>query len=354
MQTNGGRRRGGWAKVGFAAAALLALLAGCMRAPGEADLHRYSAQFLDLFDTVTSIVGYARSEEEFSAAVQQIYDDLEEYHCLFSAYEDFPGVHNIKTINDQAGIAPVQVDARLMELLLFCRKMAQETGGLVDITMGSVLSLWHDAREQALQSPQSARLPETQALQSAAQHTGFAKLVLDEQSSTVFLTDSAARLDVGAVAKGYAVERVCRAARAGMLVSVGGNVCATGSNPATGEAWSVGIQEPDAKSGVYRHTILLEQGSVVTSGDYQRYFTVDGVRYGHIISPDTLQSARLWRSVTVLCADSGVADALSTALFLCSLEEGEILLARFDAQAMWIEPDGSAQYSAGFAEYIRT
>ena len=93
---------------------------------------------------------------------------------------------------------------------------------------------------------------------------------------------------------------------------------------------------------------------MVTSGDYQRYYTVDGMRYHHIIDPDTLLPAAYWRSVTIVCADSGLADALSTALFTLPQEEGQALLNRWDAQAMWVDASGQQFYSPGFSDLIRT
>lgn len=93
---------------------------------------------------------------------------------------------------------------------------------------------------------------------------------------------------------------------------------------------------------------------MVTSGDYQRYYTVDGVRYHHIIDPDTAYPAETYRAVSILCKDSGLADGLSTALFTMSQEEGQALLAAHDAQAMWVLADGSVLYSPGFQDAIRT
>ena len=116
--------------------------------------------------------------------------------------------------------------------------------------------------------------------------------------------------------------------------------------------WIVGIQDPD-QVGVNRYTISVMSGSVVTSGDYQRTYTVDGVEYHHIIDPDTLMPAAHWSSVTVLCADSGLADALSTALFLLPLEEGKTLAAECDAQVLWITPDGEEYMTDGFRALIR-
>ena len=138
-----------------------------------------------------------------------------------------------------------------------------------------------------------------------------------------------------------------------MLISVGGNVCATGPKDANGTPWVIGIQDPDNGSG-HLHTLEVTGGSVVTSGDYQRNFAVDGEFYHHIIDPVTLFPSKYWRSVTVVCEDSGLADALSTALFLLPQEEGQRLLNESGAMAMWMDRDGKLFYSPGFEEMIRT
>lgn len=334
----------------------LLLLCGCTAAPaktGETASKRYEATFLTLFDTVTTIVGYAETEADFTATAQAIHDDLLEYHQLYDIYNEYEGMNNLKTVNDHAGEAPVSVDRKIIDLLLFSKDLYTRTGGKVNIAMGSVLSLWHDARELGVQYPDEAALPDRDALERAAAHTDINSIQIDEEKDTVFFTDPEVRLDVGAIAKGYAVQQVCGSAPAGLLISVGGNVCATGPKPETGQPWVVGIQNPDAPEE-YLHTIYVEDFSVVTSGDYQRYFTVDGVAYHHIIDPDTLFPADYWRSVTILCPDSGLADALSTALFTLPQQEGQALLDAFGAQAMWVRPDGSILYSPGFRDHIRT
>lgn len=334
----------------------LLLLCGCTAAPAKTEetaSKRYEATFLTLFDTVTTIVGYAETEADFTATAQAIHDDLLEYHQLYDIYNEYEGMNNLKTVNDHAREAPVSVDRKIIDLLLFSKDLYTRTGGKVNIAMGSVLSLWHDARELGVQYPDEAALPDRDALERAAAHTDINSIQIDEEKGTVFFSDPEVRLDVGAIAKGYAVQQVCGSAPAGLLISVGGNVCATGPKPETGQPWVVGIQNPDAPEE-YLHTIYVEDFSVVTSGDYQRYFTVDGVAYHHIIAPDTLFPADYWRSVTILCPDSGLADALSTALFTLPQQEGQALLDAFGAQAMWVRPDGSILYSPGFREHIRT
>ncbi len=327
------------------------LLTGCA-GQAEPEQKQYTATFLTLFDTVTSIVGKAENQESFQATAQAIHDELLEYHKLFDIYQEYDGIQNLKTINDNAGIAPVTVDPRILALLRDCQVYYEGTGGMVNAAMGSVLTLWHEAREDGINDPANAYLPNPQKLTDAAQHIDPSQIILDDIASTVYLADPDMRLDVGAVAKGWAVQRVCETAPAGLLISVGGNVCATGPKDPSGTPWVVGVQNPDGGDN-FLHTLSVTQGSVVTSGDYQRAYQVDGELYHHIIDPNTCYPSTLWRSVTILCQDSGLADALSTALFLLPREEGQTLLERFGAEAMWADRQGNLFYSPGFEAQIR-
>ena len=338
-------------RIVSAAVLLCLLLGGCAGAKQEKK--QYTATFLTLFDTVTTVVGRADSEAQFKEKAQKVHDALLEYHQLFDIYNDYEGIHNLKTVNDAAGFGPVQVDSRIIWLLSECKKVFGTTGGKVNVAMGSVLKLWHDARSDGINDPVNAKLPDRSALESAAEHTDLDAVVIDDAASTVFITDPRLRLDVGAIAKGWAVQQVAEKMPAGLLISVGGNVCATGPKDESGTPWVVGIQDP-AGGDSYLHTLYVTKGSVVTSGDYQRTYMVDGKLYHHIIDPETLYPSEYWRSVTVVCDHSGWADALSTALFLLPLEEGQELLAQFDAKAMWVNADGEIFYSPGFQEMIRT
>lgn len=329
------------------------LLGGCASVPKEPELKKYNASFLTLFDTVTTITGFAESEEAFTVTAQAIHDDLLYYHQLFDIYNDYEGIHNLKTVNDNAGIAPVTVDPVVIELLTDCRSYYEATGGKVNVAMGSVLELWHIARNEGLDDPANAYLPDMAQLEAAAEHTSFDGVIIDREEGTVYLADPEMRLDVGAVAKGWSVQRVCEKAPEGLLISVGGNVCATGPKDENGTPWVIGVQDPDGGSD-YLHTLYLTEGSMVTSGDYQRAYLVDGEIYHHIIDPDTLYPSKYWRSVTVSCLDSGLADALSTALFVLPLEAGQTLLDALGAKAMWVAADGSILYSEGFKDLIRS
>lgn len=328
------------------------LFTGCSAGGKQPEKKQYSASFLTLFDTLTTVVGKAEREEDFRATAQAIHDELLQYHQLFDIYKDYEGIHNLKTVNDNAGIAPVVVDRRIIALLKDCKAYYDLTDGMVNPAMGSVLQLWHAARNDGINDPGNAYLPKQEKLEAAAQHMDFDAVILDEGASTVYISDPEVRLDVGAVAKGWSAQRVAENAPSGLLISVGGNVCATGPKDENGTAWVVGIQDPNGGDS-YLHTLTVTKGSVVTSGDYQRAYVVDGELYHHIIDPETLYPSTLWRSVTILCEDSGLADALSTALFLLPLEEGQKLLEKTGALAMWVDREGSIFYSPDFENYIR-
>ena len=329
--------------------ALSLLLCGCGT---QAEPKQYSATFLTVFDTVTTIVGRDASEEAFTQKTQAVHDDLLRYHQLFDIYNEYEGLNNLKTVNDHPGEA-VAVDKAIIDLLLDCKAYYELTGGRVNAALGSVLYLWHEAREDGLNDIANAYLPDGDALAEAARHTSWDSVVIDEMNNTVTITDPGLRLDVGAVAKGWSVQRAAENAPEGLLISVGGNVCATGPKDKSGTPWVVGVQDPDGGEN-YLHTLYLTKGSMVTSGDYQRAYLVDGEIYHHIIDPDTLYPGRLWRAVTVVCPDSGLADALSTALFLLPMEEGQKLLDQCESYAMWVDAEGNLYYSTGFQDLIRT
>ena len=189
---------------------------------------------------------------------------------------------------------------------------------------------------------------------TAAEHTDIGQLIIDEENCTVTLTDPEMTLDVGAIAKGYATERVARFLEekgiTGYVLNVGGNVRTIGTKP-DGSGWVTGIKNPKDPSTIAVN-ITIADTSCVTSGSYERFFIADGKKYHHIIDPDTLFPAEYFDSVTVITPDSGVADCLSTALFCMSYEEGLKLLESFGAEALWILPDGEKLYSPGMEQLV--
>lgn len=329
---------------------------------------RYSAQFLDVFDTVSNVIGYDTDEAAFRQKSEAVHALLLEYHRLFDIYNDYEGLHNLKTVNDNAGRQPVRVDRKLIELLLFGKEAYRFTGGRVNIAEGAVLRLWHDEREAGIIDPQHAALPDTDALERAAAHTDIENIVIDEENSTVYLSDPELRIDVGGIAKGYAVEKAGQEVEAlggtSYLLNIGGNLKAIGRR-ADGTDWVCPVENPAYRDGKSTEAYAVVTGlcdrSLVTSGDYERYYTVDNVRYHHIIDPETCEPGRFHRSVTILMKDSGEADALSTGLFLMDTETGRKCIeernrGRGEAErieAMWIDADGTRSYTDGFLRYVR-
>ncbi|PWJ52374.1 thiamine biosynthesis lipoprotein [Faecalicatena contorta] len=321
---------------------------------------RYEASFLELFDTASVIVGYAKSEDEFAKYSQKVYDELEVYNKLFDIYNDYDGINNIKTINDNAGIKAVKVDKKIIDLLSFSREMYEETDGKVNIAFGAVLSLWHDHRTAGLDDPEKATLPAYEELEARNQHIDIEHMVIDEEASTVYLQDPEMSLDVGAIAKGYAVEKVAQfIQKEGLkdgMVSVGGNVKTFGNKydeKGKKVPWTVGIQNPDLSSDQKSlYNLGLSGYSLVTSGVYERYYTVDGKQYHHIIDPETLMPAEYFLSVSIICEDSGMADALSTAVFNIPYEEGSKMVEGLDGvETLWVFSDHTMKYSSGFEKW---
>ena len=319
----------------------------------------YSATWFDLFDTVAIVQGYADSQDSWNAQTQAIYSDLQRYNELFDIYHHYDGVINLYDVNARAAAAPVQVSDELYAFLRWCKDTAYPAAnGATNIAAGAVLRLWHDARESDSPAP-----PDADAIAAALAHIDIEDLVLDDAAQTVYFADPEMVLDVGAVGKGYAVEMVCQAAQArgltSALVSVGGNLRAIGKKP-DGSQWTGGVENPWNASEVYTTDSLfgaainMSDMALVTSGDYQRYFVVDGKRYHHLIDPDTLWPAAYFNSVTVLCPDSGMADCLTTGLFCMPLEEGQKLVESLDGvEAMWCTPDQQAVASSGWESHTR-
>lgn len=331
------------------ALAALALLAGCDAAPS-----RYEASFMDVFDTVTKVIIYADSAEEAQARTDELHAILTRYHRLFDIYNDYEGVNSIKTVNDNAGVAPVAVDPETIALIQFAKEAYTLTGGRVNVAMGSVLSIWHEYREAGIEDPGSAALPPMEELRAAAEHTDIDDVVVDAEAGTVYLADPEMSLDVGAVAKGFAAERAADSMReagvGSMLLSLGGNIRSIGSR-ADGKSWEVGVQNPEGDGMLL--TLYADDVSLVTSGAYQRYYTVDSRRYHHIIDPETLMPAQYFLSVSVFTEDSALADALSTALFIMDLDDGRALVDSLEGvEAMWVDTEGAISETEGFASRV--
>ena len=305
--------------------------------------------YYNYFDTVSVVSDFSNSsDEEFSELCSVFAEELAYYDKLFDIYEssEDSARPSLYDVNERAGSEAVKVSADTMALLKYSVDIYQKTRGEVNIAMGAVLSLWHKAREAALSDASAAYLPSAEELSFAALHCDISKLELDEENMTVRFLDPLMKLDVGAVAKGYAAERIAERIASlgysGVAIDLGGNLRLIGEKP-SGEGWNVGIQNPDLSSdNGYIKYLDVSDTSVVTSGDYERYYIYNGEKYHHIIDKDTLMPARYFSSVTVVTRDGALADSLSTAFFTMSYEDGTSLAREMPEiqRVIWVKSSG--------------
>ncbi|MDD2428644.1 MAG: FAD:protein FMN transferase [Eubacteriales bacterium] len=329
---------------------------------GETTHSKYSHSFFNTFDTVITIIGYARDKDIFDEVAAAAQEKFTYYHKMYDQYHAYEGVNNLYVVNREAHLSPVEVPEPLFDLILWCIQKQPDLAGTVNIAMGSVLDIWHDAREEAESIPPTFALPDMETLREAARHTAIDNVVLNEEEKTIFIKDPNLTLNLGAVAKGYAAEMVAEwmleSAMPSFIINAGGNI-RTGNAPLDGRsAWGVAVQDPESMLGNTEQssldTLYLHDLSVVTSGDYQRFFTVNGKRYHHIISPQTLFPSEHMRAITVVTRHSGWADLLSTALFLMPYEEGADFVAGLEGVgAIWVLNDMSVMMSENLQQYSK-
>lgn len=218
-------------------------------------------------------------------------------------------------------------------LLETCLGVSEDSGGVFDVSIGEVSSLWDFDSEKNI-------VPEEKDIKAALKTVDYTKIKLD--GSSVSIADNQ-QIDLGAVGKGYACDVIKaylkEAGVDGAVVSVGGSILAYGKRNDNGDKWRIAVRDPDNESG-YIGTVLLDEGFVSTSGDYEKYFEKDGKRYHHILNAKTGYPAESdLRSVTVVCDSGALSDALSTACFILGEEKSQSLLAKYGASAVFIDKD---------------
>jgi thiamine biosynthesis lipoprotein len=338
---------------------IMGTLTGC-----QEKYEKYTDSFFDTFDTVITVMGYTKSKEEFDSYVEKIEAEFIRLHKLYDIYNSYEGINNIKTINDNAGIKPVKVEKEIIDLLVFSKEWYRTTGGKTNIAMGAVLKIWHDYRSEGRDNPEIAKLPPMEDLQEAVKHKDIDKVIVDVENSTVYLEDEKMSLDVGSIAKGYATELVTKMIiKEGFtsgIINAGGNVRTFGK-PLDGnrEYWGIAVQNPDqfilSNESTSLDTLFVNDKSVVSSGDYQRYYVVEDKVYHHLIDPNTLMPGEYFRAVTVVTEDSGLGDFLSTTVFLTPYEEGRKLVEGLDGvEALWVKKDGSIEATEGMEKLMKS
>lgn len=305
-------------KVKYGASALLTLAIYFLLFPAASCQAKEPARTEFVLGTVCTV-------NLFDKGTKPVYDEifarLKELDATLSANSE---TSNVAAINHNAGISPVKGAPDTLKVLATALRYSAKTDGAFDPAIGPVVKLWNIGTDKAA-------VPKPEALRNALSLVSWKDISVDEKEGTVFLAKKGMRLDLGAIAKGYAADEVSRiVAKHGIkraMIDLGGNIFAVGAK-ANGKPWIIGIRDPETSHGEPIASLPVVNKTVVTSGIYERFFEQDGVHYHHILDPKTgYPSDNELVSVTIVCDASIDADALSTSTFLLGTDKGLALLA---------------------------
>ena len=265
------------------------------------------------------VIAVERDSIKAQEAIKLAYEEIDRIERLISSWRS---TSQTTRINEAAGISPVEVDEELYNLIYRCMKISKLTRGAYDISFAGMGSIWDFNGQELMKMPDSAQVAAASSL------VNYQEIILDQDRHSVFLSKSGMKIGFGSIGKGYAANRAMEVMkqhgiRSGMI-NAGGDLISWGKNK-DNQAWSVGIASPENDQGI-AGWLALEDMALVTSGDYEKFFTFKQHRYGHIIDPRTGYPAKGIKSVSVICPDAELADALATAVYVLGEIEGLHLL----------------------------
>jgi thiamine biosynthesis lipoprotein len=290
-----------------------------------------------IMGTAIGIELWAESRAQGDAAIEAV---LAEMHRIDRAMSPFKPDSELSRVNRAAAVGPVPVSEELMRLLLRAADFSLLSGGAFDITFAAIGALY-DYRAHVK--------PTAEQIAAARQAVGYRYLELDARRSTVRFCKPGMRIDLGGFAKGHAADNAAAILRAHGIrhanVSAGGDSRVLGDR--RGRPWSIGIRDP-RKAGEVVAVLPLEDVSISTSGDYERYFDDGGERHHHLIDPATGRSPRGVRSVTVLADDGLTSEAMSKTVFVLGVHRGlRLVEAMPGVDAVVVDADGRLHFSSG-------
>lgn len=349
MQAGGKRKNGGNAMkiVGrlVVAVVLVVIVVGLFLQMGrKQEKHLYKETRSSLYTLVTiTVVG--DSPEKARKATAAAYDALDDLGRLLNFYAEDS---ELSAINRNAGIKPVHVSRDTLEIVKTALMVSEQTEGGFDVTVGPIVKLW-DFKKKTL--------PSAAAIAERLPSVGYENIVIDEAAATVFLKKPGIQMDLGGIIKGFAADKAVQTLKANGIedgiVAVAGDIKLFGRQP-DGRPWNIGIQNPRAegdKDELFATVNLGTQG-ISTSGDYQRYFILDGVRYHHLLNPKTGYPESLCRSVTVIAPEAALTDAYATGIFIMGPQKGLAVLERLGMDGVIIDRDGKVLTTKGIRDKV--
>ena len=257
----------------------------------------------------------AGDEDWANERINEAVNEIRRIEKLFTTFSDDSQTNRI---NANAGIKPVRVDKEVFDLIFRSKKISQLTQGAFDITYGSVdKRLWNF-------DPSMTSLPDAAIAKRMVRLINYRNVLLDEINCTVYLSEKGMRIGFGGIGKGYAAEMARRllqqqGVKSG-VVNAAGDLAVWGNQP-NGKPWTIGIANPDMKHTAFSH-LDITNVAVATSGNYEKYATINGKRYSHTIDPKTGLPAGGIKSVTIICSNAEIADAMATPVMIMGIKAG--------------------------------
>jgi thiamine biosynthesis lipoprotein len=292
----------------------------------------------EVMGTFARVVTVAADSNTAKGCIGAAFAEIEKVDRLMSKYRNDS---EISELNRDGFKRAVKVSKSTYEVLEKSIEFSKLSSGAFDVTVGPLVDLWHSAEE-------ANSLPTDAELQQARCRVGYDKLILDANETSVRFAVKGMRVDLGGIAKGYAIDKAVEAMQrggaVGGMVDIGGEIRCFGLPPAGQKKWRIGLQDPDRaeaglNAGVPLSVLNLTDAAVATSGHYRRFVTIGGKRYSHIVDPESGHSSESLASVTVICPSATDADALSTAVTVMGKEKGLALIEQMPGvEAILITP----------------
>jgi FAD:protein FMN transferase len=303
-----------------------------------------------LMDTLVTITVVSTSQDKADKAIDTAFSEIGTLEKLSNFYSP---ESEISMINRKSGIAGVRVSPDIIEMLDKATYVSENTGGAFDITIGPVMSLYDFHKKIK---------PDDREIRRKLYLVNYRNLSVDKKKSTVFLKEKGMLIDPGGITKGYtadkAVEILKQQGIHGGLVAVAGDIKTFGLKP-DGKPWKIGIRNPAAESSEddIIATIELTDMAISTSGDYERFFFLDGKKYHHLINPKTGYPASECQSVSVIAKDGVFTDSFATGIFILGPEKGIKVLEKMGFEGIIIDSKGKTHITPGIrgkVEFKRT
>lgn len=288
----------------------------------------------------------AENEAMAESFIQQVFDEVIRIDLLIS---DWKPNSQISEVNRNAGIKPVKVDKEVFELTKRALYFSEITNGAFDITVASMDKIWSF---DGLMD----ELPTTEAIQKSLENVGYKNVILNEAESTIFLSKKGMKIGFGATGKGYAADKgrelMLKLGIKGGIVNASGDLASWGRQ-VDRKSWLIGLRDP-FKNGAILRTFPVRNAAMCTSGDYQKFALIDGVRYSHIMNPKTGIPASGLTSVTVLGPEAETANGFSTSIMVLGVEAGLKLLESYsDYACLIITEEGDIITSKNYKKVLK-